>query len=75
ARRPLLAANRLVVHVDPATIVRYVSDAAVTLAPAGTPDDDTLILTGTSRTADIEKQIVRGIHGPEDLVVVLAPSP
>jgi hypothetical protein len=67
ARRPLLAANRLVVHVDLATVVAHVSEAGPALTLG-----DALILTGASRTADIEKQIVRGIHGPEDLVVVLA---
>jgi L-lactate utilization protein LutC len=66
ARRPLLGATRLVVHLDPATIVRYVSEAGPALTLG-----DALILTGASRTADIEKQIVRGIHGPEDLIVVL----
>lgn len=71
ARRPLLAASRLIVQVDPATLVRYVSDADGLLAAGGSADDEALILTGASRTADIEKQIVRGIHGPEELVVVL----
>jgi ferredoxin len=66
ARRPLLAATRVVVHVDPATVVPYVSDARALLG-----DGDALVLTGASRTADIEKQIVRGIHGAEELVVVL----
>ncbi|MEX0781690.1 MAG: LUD domain-containing protein [Dehalococcoidia bacterium] len=81
ARRPLLAASRLVVHVDPTTIIRYVSEATEILAPIdnrqseiGNPDD-ALILTGASRTADIEKQIVRGIHGPEELLIVLAQEP
>ncbi|MBA4181941.1 MAG: lactate utilization protein, partial [Anaerolinea sp.] len=66
ARRPLLAAARVVVDVDPATIVRHPSDLVDYLG-----DGDCLILTGASRTADIEKQIVRGIHGAEELVVVL----
>ncbi len=77
ARRPLLAAARLVVHLDPSTIVPYVNDALPLLAPIENRQseidnpDDALILTGASRTADIEKQIVRGIHGPEELIVVL----
>ncbi len=66
ARRPLLAARRVVVHLDPALIVRYPSDVGPYLG-----DGDTLILTGASRTADIEKIIVRGIHGSEELVVVV----
>jgi L-lactate dehydrogenase complex protein LldF len=66
ARRPLLAAGRVIVLVDAATIVRFPSDLATLLG-----NDDALILTGASRTADIEKQIVRGIHGAEEMVVVL----
>jgi L-lactate dehydrogenase complex protein LldF len=65
-RRPLLAAKRVVVEVDPATIVRHPADLAEALG-----DGEALILTGASRTADIEKIIVRGIHGTEELVVVL----
>jgi hypothetical protein len=70
ARRPLLAASRVIVEVDPAAIVAYPGDSAPLLA-----DGDALILTGASRTADIEKQIVRGIHGAEELLVVLPDPP
>jgi ferredoxin len=66
ARRPLLAASRVVIEVDPATIVRHPSDLAGRLG-----DGNALILTGASRTADIEKIIIRGIHGAEEYVVVL----
>ena len=66
ARRPLLAAGRVVVEVDPATIVEYPAGLAGYLG-----DGDCLLLTGASRTADIEKVIVRGIHGAEEMVVVL----
>jgi len=66
ARRPLLAAKRVVVRLDRQNIVGYPSDLVPYLG-AG----DALILTGASRTADIEKQIVRGIHGSEEMVVVL----
>lgn len=65
-RRPLLAASRVVVEVDAATLVRYPHEVAPFLG-----NGEALILTGASRTADIEKQIVRGIHGAEELVVVL----
>lgn len=66
ARRPLLAAKRVVVELDPATIVEFPHRIDRYLG-----EGDALILTGASRTADIEKQIVRGIHGSEELVVVL----
>lgn len=67
ARRPLLAASRVVVRVDPATVVEHPAGLAGYLG-----DGDALILTGASRTADVEKIIVRGIHGAEELVAVLA---
>jgi hypothetical protein len=66
ARRPLLAAGRVVVELRAKTIVRHPSDLGPYLG-----DGEALILTGASRTADIEKQIVRGIHGAESMVVVL----
>lgn len=56
ARRPLLAAGRVVVTVDPGVVVQYPHELAGMLG-----DEDALILTGASRTADIEKIIVRGI--------------
>ena len=68
ARRPLLRSQRIVVRVDPRTLVRHPHNLGERLG-----EGDALILTGASRTADIEKQIVRGIHGPEELVVVLGP--
>lgn len=66
-RRALLNATRIVASVDSTTVVRHPID----LAPFMDGHADALVLTGASRTADIEKQIVRGIHGPEDLMVVL----
>ena len=67
ARGALMDARRIVVEVDEGTVVRYPQE----LAPWLAGDGDALILTGASRTADIEKRIVRGIHGPEALVVVV----
>lgn len=65
-RRRLLASSRIVVRVRPGIVVHYPADLLEFLAG----HDDALILTGASRTADIEKQIVTGIHGPENLIVV-----
>lgn len=67
ARRPLLGASRIVVEVDPVTIVEYPAGLASYLG-----DGEALILTGASRTADVEKIIVRGVHGAEEMVIVLA---
>jgi L-lactate dehydrogenase complex protein LldF len=65
-RRPLLGAKRVVVRLREVDLVRHPHELADRLG-----DGDALILTGASRTADIEKQIVRGIHGSEELLVVL----
>ena len=70
-RGALMDARRIVVEVDEAAIVRYPQELAPALAAGA---GDPLILTGASRTADIEKRIVRGIHGPEALVVELSGS-
>ena len=67
ARGALMDAARIVVALDARDIVRYPRDLADALAG----DGDALILTGASRTADIEKRIVRGIHGPETLAIEL----
>ena len=66
-RRPLLAAKRTVIRLRSDQLVRYPSNLVNRLG-----DGEALILTGASRTADIEKIIVRGIHGPETMVVVLS---
>ena len=70
ARRPLLGALRVVIELDPATIVGYPHNLESHLG-----DGEALILTGSSRTADVEKIIVRGIHGAEEMVVVLQEGP
>jgi L-lactate utilization protein LutC len=65
-RRALLRATRVIVTVRRASIVADPIDLDTYI-----DGQDALLLTGASRTADIEKQIVRGIHGADAIVVVL----
>ncbi len=53
--------------LDKETIVEFPSDAENLISANG----NALIMTGASRTADIEKKIVRGIHGPQNISVVI----
>lgn len=65
-RRALLGAKRVVVLLVAERLVRYPQDLAPLLG-----NSDAVLLTGASRTADIEKQIVRGVHGSERMIIVL----
>jgi len=59
----------VVLHID-----RIVPDLATlmrTIGPERVSENPMVLITGPSRTADIEKRIVLGIHGPKDLYVVL----
>lgn len=66
----LLPPNSLVlVRID-----RIVADLAAMLkelGPAGVAANRLTLITGPSRTADIEKRIVLGVHGPKSLHVIV----
>jgi L-lactate dehydrogenase complex protein LldG len=62
-------ASLVIVQID-----RVMANLAAVLAemgPAGVAANRLTLITGPSRTADIEKRIVLGVHGPKSLHVIL----
>ena len=59
----------IILHID-----RILPDLATlmrTVGPEVVSNNPMVLITGPSRTADIEKRIVLGVHGPKELYVVL----
>tara|TARA_B100000029_G_scaffold484672_2_gene537149 strand:+ start:7169 stop:8911 length:1743 start_codon:yes stop_codon:yes gene_type:complete len=65
--KKLMEAANVTIMLEKETIVKFPSDAENLIGK----NENALIMTGASRTADIEKKIVRGIHGPQNISVVI----
>jgi len=76
------AEDRLLCYLPPACVVIARADQLAEHLPAAWPSiapraadpnlgGEFLIVTGPSRTADIEKLLILGVHGPKRLVVIL----
>ncbi|MGC2496031.1 LUD domain-containing protein, partial [Candidatus Binatus sp.] len=62
-------ASLVIVQID-----RVMPNLAAVLAemgPSGVAANRMTLITGPSRTADIEKRIVLGVHGPKSLHVIV----
>ncbi|HUA36110.1 MAG TPA: lactate utilization protein [Candidatus Binataceae bacterium] len=63
-------ASLVIVQVD--KIVPNLAALFAVMAPEAIATTRMTMVTGPSRTADIEKRIVLGIHGPKSLAVIIA---
>jgi L-lactate dehydrogenase complex protein LldG len=65
----LPTASLAIVQVD--RVMPNLAEMLAALGPAGVAANRLTLITGPSRTADIEKRIVLGVHGPKSLHVIV----
>jgi L-lactate utilization protein LutC len=62
-------ASLAIVQID--RIIPNLAAVLAAIGPAGVAANRLTLITGPSRTADIEKRIVLGVHGPKSLHVIV----
>ena len=62
-------ASLVIVQID--RLMPTLADVLAALGPDGVAAHRLTLITGPSRTADIEKRIVLGVHGPKSLHVIV----
>lgn len=65
--RPIMSSRALVAHARAETLVPTFGDALLRFDGSGR----LISICGPSRTADIEKKLVIGVHGPREVTIVL----
>lgn len=75
ARRASLLPPLHVALLRTARLRATLDEALQEAAAGGRPSHALTLITGPSRTADIELQLVVGVHGPRELLVVLLDGP
>ena len=62
-------ASLVIVQID--RVMANLAAVLAALGPDGVAANRLTLITGPSRTADIEKRIVLGVHGPKSLHVIV----
>jgi len=65
----LAPASLVIVQID--RVMTNLAAVLTAMGPSGVASNRLTLITGPSRTADIEKRIVLGVHGPKSLHVIV----